>query len=165
MIRNASTPFGISDPSRPNVAATLWRTASDQKNRRSYFETTRSPSIFWVDLAVIAFAEGRPARRRSLTGGEAYAGEASAPLQDARPFTLLEATPGTEPRAGGLRRALLSTGAGAGTPGRMVRGRPGKLVGIRGQGATAGPGFRAFAAGPSVRPWRNFSEIGLERET
>ena len=42
--------FGISTPGQPNISSTLWRTVSDHKNLRYYFESTRSPSIFWVDL-------------------------------------------------------------------------------------------------------------------
>ena len=58
VIRNASVPLGISTPAEPNIASTLWRSVSDQKNRRYYFESTRSPSIFWVNVAELNFAPG-----------------------------------------------------------------------------------------------------------
>ena len=58
VIRNVSVPLGISTPGQPNISSTIWRTVSDHKNRRYYFESTRSPNIFWVDLADMNFAEG-----------------------------------------------------------------------------------------------------------
>ncbi len=74
VIRNVSVPLGISTPGQPNISSTIWRTVSDHKNRRYYFESTRSPNIFWVDLADMNFAEGQPVKKLTLTGGEIYTG-------------------------------------------------------------------------------------------
>lgn len=51
MIRNASVPIGISTPDQPNISNTLWQTVSDHKNRRYFFESVRTPNVFWVNLA------------------------------------------------------------------------------------------------------------------
>jgi penicillin V acylase-like amidase (Ntn superfamily) len=91
VIRNASVPLGISTPGEPNIASTLWRSVSDQKNRRYFFESARSPNTFWVDLDDLDFAEGAPVRRLPLTGGEIYAGDAAASFQTAEPFAFLQA--------------------------------------------------------------------------
>jgi choloylglycine hydrolase len=93
VIRNASVPLGISTPGEPNIASTLWRSVSDHKNRRYYFESTRSPSIFWLDLAGLDFAEGAPVKRLLLTGGAIYGGNAADSLEPADPFVFLAATP------------------------------------------------------------------------
>lgn len=34
VIRNMSTPWGVSDPGKPNIAPTLWRCVSDLTNGR-----------------------------------------------------------------------------------------------------------------------------------
>ncbi len=89
VIRNVSVPLGISTPGQPNISSTIWRTLSDQKNRRYYFESTRSPSIFWVDLADLNFAQGQPVKKLTLTGGRIYSGDAAAKFENAKPFAFL----------------------------------------------------------------------------
>ena len=93
VIRNASVPLGISTPGQPNISSTIWRTVSDHKNKRYYFESTRSPNIFWVDLNDMDFAAGKPTRKLTLTGGAIYAGDAANQFQNAEPFKFLVATP------------------------------------------------------------------------
>lgn len=92
VIRNASVPLGISTPGQPNIASTIWRTVSDHKNRRYYFESARSPNVFWVDLADLNFAAGQPVKKLTLTGGAIYAGNAAAKFEDTKPFPFLPAT-------------------------------------------------------------------------
>lgn len=91
VIRNASVPLGISTPGQPNISSTLWRTVSDHKHRRYFFESARSPSVFWVNLAEMNFAAGQPVRKLALTGGAIFAGNAAAQFQPAEPFTFLPA--------------------------------------------------------------------------
>ncbi len=93
VIRNVSVPLGITTPGQPNISSTLWRTVSDHKNRRYYFESTRSPSVFWVDLADLDFAAGSPTRKLTLTGGAILAGNASASFEPAEPYAFLPASP------------------------------------------------------------------------
>jgi choloylglycine hydrolase len=93
VIRNASVPLGITTPGQPNISSTLWRAVSDHKNRRYYFESTRSPNVFWLDLEALDFAEGAPVQRLLLTDGSIYAGNAAAALEATEPFAFLEATP------------------------------------------------------------------------
>lgn len=92
VIRNVSVPLGISTPGQPNIASTLWRTVSDHKHKRYYFESTRSPNVFWVNLADMEFAPGKATRKLTLTGGAVFAGNAAAQFQPAPPFTFLPAT-------------------------------------------------------------------------
>ena len=91
VIRNASVPLGISTPGQPNISSTIWRTVSDHKSKRYYFESARSPNVFWVDLADIEFAQGEPAKKLTLTGGAVFAGNAAAQFQAAEPFKFLAA--------------------------------------------------------------------------
>ncbi len=91
VIRNASVPLGISTPGQPNISSTLWRSVSDHKNRRYYFESTRSPSVFWVNLADLDFAEGAPVKKLTLTGGVILAGNAADKFVPSAPFKFLPA--------------------------------------------------------------------------
>jgi len=93
VIRNASVPLGITTPDQPNISSTRWRSVSDHKNRRYFFESTRSPNVFWLDLADLDFGEGATVMRLMLTDGSIYAGNAVTSLEPAEPFAFLEATP------------------------------------------------------------------------
>jgi len=93
VIRNASVPLGITTPDQPNISSTRWRSVSDQKNLRYYFESTSSPNVFWLDLDQLDFSEGAPVQRLMLTDGSVYAGEAAAHLEPTEAFAFLEATP------------------------------------------------------------------------
>jgi choloylglycine hydrolase len=92
VIRNVSVPLGISTPGQPNISSTIWRTVADHKNRRYFFESARSPNVFWVNLADLDFAAGRPTKKLTLTGGAVYAGNAAEKFQPAEPFQFLPAT-------------------------------------------------------------------------
>ena len=92
VIRNVSVPLGISTPGQPNISSTIWRTVSDHKNKRYYFESTRSPDVFCVNLADMDFTPGKATKRLMLTGGAIYAGNTAAQFQPAEPFKFLPAT-------------------------------------------------------------------------
>ncbi len=91
VIRNVSVPLGIKTPGQPNISSTLWRTVSDHKNKRYYFDSARSPNVFWVDLADLDLAAGKPALRLTLTGGTFYSGNAASQFKPAEPFKFLPA--------------------------------------------------------------------------
>jgi penicillin V acylase-like amidase (Ntn superfamily) len=59
VIRHAPVPLVISTPGEPNISSTIWRTVSDPKNTRYYYESTRSSSVFWMNLADMDFAAGK----------------------------------------------------------------------------------------------------------
>ncbi len=91
VIRNASVPLGISTPGQPNISSTLWRTVSDHKNKRYFFESARSPSVFWVNLSDMDFAVGAPTKKLTLTDGAVFAGNTAAKFQPSEPFKFLPA--------------------------------------------------------------------------
>lgn len=91
VMNNASVPFGVSETGQPNVAATLWRTVSDQKNKLYYYNSTSSPNIFWLDFKELNFSAGQPVKKLSVSNGETYAGDAVKNLKDDKPFEFLVA--------------------------------------------------------------------------
>ncbi|MDZ8024103.1 MAG: linear amide C-N hydrolase [Nostoc sp. SerVER01] len=50
LIRNMSTPLNVKSLTNPFLSSTLWRTVSDQKNKRLFLETARSIYPIYVDL-------------------------------------------------------------------------------------------------------------------
>lgn len=89
VMRNVSVPRGISTPGQPNIASTLWRTVSDQKNRVYYFEDTFSPSVVWVDLKKLDFAAGSGVRMIQLSGNSDLAGNQTAAFKPSTMFKFL----------------------------------------------------------------------------
>ncbi len=91
VIRDTSVPFGGSMPNKPNIAATLWRTVSDQKNMLYYFDSSTAPNVFWLDLKEIDFASQKDSMRLLVSGGPTYAGNTIKELQVTPPFKFLVA--------------------------------------------------------------------------
>jgi penicillin V acylase-like amidase (Ntn superfamily) len=89
IVRNISVPMGVTKPGSPNVAPTLWRTVSDQKNHVYYFESTSSPNVFWVDMSKLKLAAGQPTEKLDVDSGEFYAGETSASFKPTAAFDFL----------------------------------------------------------------------------
>ena len=86
IMRNVSVPMGESKPGHPNIAPTLWRTVSDQKNRTYYFESTMTPNVFWVEMDKLNLEQGAPTMRLSLEGDPVYAGDTAQHFVPAQPF-------------------------------------------------------------------------------
>ena len=91
VIRNVSVPLGLTTPGQPNISSTLWRTVSDHKNKRYYFESTRSPSIFWVNVGEMDFKEGGPVKNLTVSGGAIFSGNTAEKFEKAEPFKFLPA--------------------------------------------------------------------------
>lgn len=93
VIRAVSVPLGITTPDEPNIASTLWRTVSDQKNKVYFFDSATTPNTFWVPLADLDLSEGAPAKKLAIAGGKYYSGNATEHFVEAAPFQFLQADP------------------------------------------------------------------------
>ncbi|MGL4993297.1 MAG: linear amide C-N hydrolase [Bacteroidales bacterium] len=89
VIRNASLPFGITTDGHPNIATTIWRTVSDHKTLKYYYESTLSPNVFWVDLKGIDFSAKAGTRKLHLANGEIYSCNCADKFVKAPGFTFL----------------------------------------------------------------------------
>lgn len=85
-MRAIGVPLGITHPSRPNIASTLWRTVSDHTHRVVFFDSATSPNTFWVPLDDLDFGDDASVRKLTLTGGRVYAGNAATQFEVAEPF-------------------------------------------------------------------------------
>lgn len=88
VIRNCSVPLGITTPEQPNIASTLWRTISDQKNLIYYFESSQTPNTFWVDFKKVDFSVDAPAKKLNLTNNEVYAGNTTELFVESEPYKI-----------------------------------------------------------------------------
>ena len=86
VIRNCSVPYGITTKDQPNISSTRWRTVSDHKNLKYYFESTTTPNTFWVDLNKVDFTAKSSVKKLAVDGDQTYAGETSALFKAANPF-------------------------------------------------------------------------------
>ncbi|MBO9667572.1 MAG: linear amide C-N hydrolase, partial [Bdellovibrio sp.] len=48
VLRNVSQPFGTSDPARPYISTTRWRTVADLTRGIYFYENVLSPNLVWV---------------------------------------------------------------------------------------------------------------------
>jgi penicillin V acylase-like amidase (Ntn superfamily) len=90
-MRAISVPLGMKDPTKPNVAMTLWRTLADHKAKVYYFESAVFPSICWIDMSKVDMKEGASPMVVRIERGNPLAGEISASLKAATPFKWLGA--------------------------------------------------------------------------
>lgn len=89
VMRAVSVPLGFIEPGSPNIASTIWRTVSDQKNRVYFFDSATSPNTFWVPLADLDLKPGAPVKKLTLTGGKVYSGNTAKLFAPATPFTFM----------------------------------------------------------------------------
>jgi choloylglycine hydrolase len=88
VIRNVSVPFGISTPDQPNISSTRWRTVSDHKRKRYFFESAMTPNIFWVDIAKLDLSASGKVMKLDLGPNEMniYSDMANSQFHLAEPF-------------------------------------------------------------------------------
>lgn len=89
MMRAVSVPIGVSDPKQPNIATTQWRTISDHKAKRYYYDSVFNPGIFWVDVDKLDLSEGAKPMKLELTALPMLYGEVSSDFKPAEPFKFL----------------------------------------------------------------------------
>lgn len=84
--RNVSQPFGTTDPFKPNIAPTRWRTVCDLTNKVYYFESTTSPNIIWVRLDELDFSNRASVKKFDLVDGRDRVGNVSSEFKSEEPF-------------------------------------------------------------------------------
>ena len=93
VMRSVSVPLGLTTPSEPNIASTLWRTVADQKNLVYYFDSATRPNTFWVSLDKLDLKPGAPVKKLTIQNGEVFSGEVAGSFEPAEPFRFLPAMP------------------------------------------------------------------------
>lgn len=89
VMNNVSVPRGITTPDQPNIASTLWRTVSDQRNRVYFFDGTSRPSLLWVQLDKIDFRPEAGTRKLTIAEVADLGGDQTSHFKPAAPFRFL----------------------------------------------------------------------------
>jgi len=88
-MRSIGVPLGMSDPDKPNISSTLWRTVIDHDAKRYYFDSVINPSVIWVDLDKVDFSPDAKPMKLQVSVPQDVGGDVSAKFEPAPPFTFL----------------------------------------------------------------------------
>jgi len=89
IMRNVSQPFGVADPSRPNISATQWRTVADLTDGLYFYESTLSPNIIWIDLKAVNFEKNKTPKVLKLDAHPDYVGDVTNRFEAAKMFQFI----------------------------------------------------------------------------
>ncbi len=84
---NSSVPYTYLIEGEPNVSSTQWRSYSDIKNRRYYFDIVTNMGVYFIDLTKCDLRPGAPVMRLDTSAQTLLVGEANPMLQKHAPFT------------------------------------------------------------------------------
>lgn len=82
-----SVPYTYLIQGDPNVSSTQWRSYSDVRDHRYYFEIVTNPGYYYVDLTTLDLSEGAPVLKLDTSKTSDLVGNANARLVKADPFT------------------------------------------------------------------------------
>ena len=80
-------PLGSADPTKPNLAPTIYRTAADLTSRTYFYESTLAPNVVWVDLKALDFSEKSPVLMLDLSDRPELTGDVAGKFQASKPFS------------------------------------------------------------------------------
>lgn len=84
---NSCVPYTYLIQGEPNVSSTQWRSFSDLKNRRYYFDIVTNPGYYYIDLSKCDLRKGAPVMRLDTGKETNLVGEANHALRRHAPFT------------------------------------------------------------------------------
>lgn len=85
----SSVPYTYQFVGEPNVSSTQWRTYSDIKNRRYYFDLVTNPGYYYIDLEKVNLKKGAPVMKLDNSKTSDLVGEANSRLFKTEPFTVM----------------------------------------------------------------------------
>ncbi|MFC1548673.1 linear amide C-N hydrolase [Candidatus Omnitrophota bacterium] len=91
VMRNAATPIGANDPTRPNISMTQWTSIADSTDKIYYFEFTRLPNIVWVELDELNLNAGAPEMELDLLANPSLSGDVSGDFKKTAPLIIVPA--------------------------------------------------------------------------
>ncbi len=80
VLRNVAQPFGVIDPTRPNISPTRWRTVRDHENILYFIESSTNPYMVWLNGKNLDFSVGAPPKVLQLGELGQSVGEQSSKL-------------------------------------------------------------------------------------
>ncbi|MNL43204.1 Linear amide C-N hydrolase, choloylglycine hydrolase family [compost metagenome] len=90
VLRNVSQPFGVSDPARPYISTTRWRSVADLTKGMYFYESVMSPNIVWVDTAKLNYAKGQQVQKIALAKNYELIGDVTSQFKPTKMFNFLK---------------------------------------------------------------------------
>ncbi|MDE7386826.1 MAG: linear amide C-N hydrolase [Muribaculaceae bacterium] len=87
IIMNASVPYLYTVESEPNVSSTQWRSFSNTREKRYYFDIVTNPGMYYIDLKKCNLEPGASVMKLDTARDTQMVGEANAYLRPTAPFT------------------------------------------------------------------------------
>lgn len=84
---NSSVPYQYTVEGEPNLSSTQWRSFSNLRDKRYYFDVVTNPGVFYIDLNKCDLRRGKPVMKIDVAGSSGYLGEANNHLFRTEPFT------------------------------------------------------------------------------
>lgn len=87
IMANVSVPYTYTIDGEPNVSSTQWRSMSNIRDLRYYFDIVTNHGVFYIDLSKCDLRKGAKVMKLDNTKSADYVGEANKHLQASNPFT------------------------------------------------------------------------------
>lgn len=87
VVMNASVPYLYTVQGEPNLSSTQWRSLSNLRDKRYYFDVVTNSGLFYIDLNKCDLRPGKPVMKLDVAKSNLYVGEANSHLYKTQPFT------------------------------------------------------------------------------
>lgn len=87
IVMNCSVPYQYAVEGEPNLSSTQWRSLSNIRDRRYYFDIVTNPGMFYVDLNKCDLRKGAPVLKLDTKHSEKYVGDVTSKFVRHAPFT------------------------------------------------------------------------------
>lgn len=87
ILMNVSVPYTYTVKGEGNVSSTQWRSFSNIRDLRYYFDVVTNPGAFYVDLKKCDLRKGAPVMKIDVSKSAGYVGEVNRHLFKTAPFT------------------------------------------------------------------------------
>ncbi len=84
---NVSVPYTYEVAGEGNLSSTQWRSFSNLRDKRYYFDIATNPGLFYVDLGKCDLRPGAPVLKLDTSKSAGYVGDATTHLFKTKPFT------------------------------------------------------------------------------
>lgn len=87
IMANVSVPYTYTVSAEKNVSSTQWRTYSNIRDLRYYFDYVTNYGVFYIDLNEVDLRPGAPVKKLFTKDSKEYVGDATKHLRVVKPFT------------------------------------------------------------------------------
>ncbi len=86
VLMNSCVPYTYEISGEPNLSSTQWRSLSNTRDKRYYFDLVTNPGMFYVDLNKINLKKGAPVLKLDTAHSSNLVGDVTKDLKKSAPF-------------------------------------------------------------------------------